>query len=213
VPPSDGARRLELPFAKLDEELRIHGDELRIAVDFDGVLFPQSRHVRELFQEVHGIDPGPAERWPWELTEHPPIKDEGLTKEDTWEVFHAVHTDLDRHEEDLLDPHAADVLAALQEAGHRVEIVTARDPESREPTRFFLDRNGIPHDRLVMGDNEKTGWDVLVDDLPPHVERAAANGALGLLHDQPYNRAYESDGNPRRLADFRELAELFGEEG
>jgi hypothetical protein len=52
---------------------------------------------------------------------------------------------------------------------------------------------------------------VLVDDLPPHVERAAANGALGLLHDQPYNRAYESDGNPRRLADFRELAELFGE--
>jgi hypothetical protein len=193
-----------------EDGLRILDDELQIAVDFDGVLFAQSRHVREVFQDVHGIDPGPADEWPWELTEHPPIKDEGLSKEDTWQVFHAVHNDLDRHREDPLDPNARAVLALLQDAGHTIEIVTARDPASREPTRYFLDRNDIPHDRLVMGDNAKTGWDVLVDDLPPHVERVAQDGSLGLLHDQPYNRAYEADGNPRRLADFAELAELFG---
>jgi len=201
---------LAISIEQREDGLRILEDEVSIAVDFDGVLFEQSRHVRALFQEVHGIDPGPVDEWPCELTEHPPIKDEGLTKEDTWEVFHAVHNDIERHRDDPLDPDTTTVLAELRAAGHEVEIVTARDPVSREPTRFFLERNEIPHDRLVMGDNAKTGWDVLVDDLPPHVERVAADGSLGLLHDQPYNRAYETDGNPRRVASFEELGALFG---
>lgn len=195
------------------DQLRILDDELRIAVDFDGVLFDQSRHVREAFQDVHGVDPGPVEEWPWQLTEHPPIRDAGLDSEDTWTVFAAVHNDRERHREDPLDPRSVDVLARLREAGHTVEVVTARDPESREPTEFFLSRNAIPHDRLVMGDNVKTGWDVLLDDLPPHVERVAEDGSLGLLHDQPYNRAYETDGNPRRVAGFDELAAMFGADG
>jgi hypothetical protein len=202
-PPLDGD--LELSVEVDGDQLRVLDDELRIAVDFDGVLFDQSRHVREVFQEVHDLDPGPAEDWPWRLTDHPPIREAGLDSNDTWTVFDAVHNDTDRHREPPLDPRTVDVLGRLREAGHTVEIVTARDPASREPTEFFLDRNDIPHDRLVMGDNTKTGWDVLLDDLPPHVERVAQDGALGLLHDQPYNRAYETDGNPRRVAGFHEL--------
>lgn len=190
---------------------RLSERTLEVAIDFDGVLFDQSPHVRDTFQDVHGIDPGPAETWPANLTEHPPIRDAGLDHEDTWEVFRAVHNDPDRHREDPLDPHAADVLASLIEAGHTVDVVTARSIESKEPTRDFLDRNGIPHHELVMDDHEKTSYDVLVDDLPQHVERAAQAGSLGLLRDQPYNRAYEADGNPRRVAGFLDVADLFDE--
>lgn len=184
------------------------GEDLTIAVDFDGVLFDQSPHVRDAFQQVFDVDPGPADTWPANLTEHPPIREAGLDHEDTWTVFREVHTDLDRHREDPLDPHAGRVLQQFVDLGHRVEIVTARGTESRESTRFFLDRNEIPHHELVMDDHEKTGYDVLVDDLPQHVDRAAQHGSLALLRDQPYNRAYEADGNPRRVADFDQVASV-----
>lgn len=207
-PPAGLDGNLQLRVEMDGEQLRVLNEQLRIAVDFDGVLFDQARHIREVFQQVHGIDPGPVDTWPWELSEHEPIQQAGLTSADTWKVFHAVHDDMDRHRADPLDPQAVDVLARLSEAGHTVEIVTARNPESRETTRYFLDRNDIPHDRLIMGDNEKVGWDVLIDDLPHHVERVANDGALGLLHDQPYNRGYAATANPRRVADFDEIGAI-----
>lgn len=183
-----------------------------VAVDFDGVLFDQARHVREGFVEVHGIDLGPVETWPSDLTEHPPVREAGLDENDTWEVFHRVHNDPAAHETDPMDADARRVLADLLDAGHRVDIVTARDPASRANTEAFLERNELPHRELVMGAREKTGYDVLVDDLPVHVRRAAGDDTLGLLMDQPYNRAYEADGNPRRVADWAAVERVLGGE-
>jgi uncharacterized HAD superfamily protein len=181
---------------------------LEVAIDFDGVLFEQAPHVREKFSSIHGIDVGPAEQWPADLLEHPPIREAGLDADDTWEVFHAVHTDHDLHESSPRDEHACRVLTTLEEAGHRVDVVTARSGESREQTRSFLERNEVPHTELVMDDQEKTGHDILLDDLPRHVDRAAKAGSLALLMDQPYNRAYEANANPRRVGGFAELEEI-----
>lgn len=181
---------------------------LRIAVDFDGVLFDQSAHIRERFHEIHGVDIGPVDEWPWNLSEHPPVKQAGLTDEDTWEVFHSVHNDEALHRTEPLDADCRRVLEALLEVGHRVEVVTARSPTSREVTELFLERNAIPHERLVMGDHEKTGWDVLVDDLPHHVQRVADDGSVGLLMDHPYNRAYEATANPYRVDGWRHVGQV-----
>jgi len=179
---------------------------LRIGVDVDGVLFDQNTHVRQQFREIHGIEVGPVESWPADLTEHPPISEAGLDEDDTWEVFHAVHNDPELHRTEPLDADAVRVMGRLLEDDHRVDVVTARSAESREVTRTFLQRNDIPHDKLVMGAQDKSGWDVLVDDLPVHVARAAEDGALALLMDQPYNRAFEADGNPRRVASWADVA-------
>lgn len=177
----------------------------RVAVDFDGVLFPQHEHVRERFVEIHDVDLGPVDTWPSDLTQHPPVREAGLDEEDTWEVFHAVHNDAAAHETGPLDADARRVLAALIDRGHHVDVVTARSPESRAVTQAFLDRNELPHRELVMGARDKTGYDVLVDDLPVHVTRAAEEDALALLMDQPYNRAFQADGNPRRVAGWADV--------
>lgn len=185
--------------------------EIAVAIDFDGVLFDQSAHIRERFHEIHGVDIGPVDEWPWNLSEHPPVKEAGLSSDDTWEVFHSVHNDLALHRTDPVDADCRRVLAGLLEAGHSVDIVTARSPESREQTEHFLQRNEIPHERLIMGDHRKTGWDVLLDDLPHHVERVADDGSLGLLMDQPYNRAYEAEANPYRVAGFAEVERMLSD--
>ncbi len=179
-----------------------------IAIDFDGVLFDQAQHVRTRFQTIHGIQLGPPNEWPWDLTQHPLVEQAGLTQEDTWQIFHAIHNDPTLHDADPLDPHAIPVLEQLTEAGHRVDIVTARSKESRAPTRTFLDRNQIPHRDLVMGARTKTGYDILIDDLPQHVQKAADHGALALLMDQPYNQAYPADTNPYRVDGFQHVAQL-----
>lgn len=196
--------------AELDLDRRLGEGPWHVAVDFDGVLFDQARHVREGFVDVYGIEIGPAETWPADLTEHPPVREAGLDAEDTWEVFHRVHNDPAAHDTEPMDADARRVLAELLDAGHRVDVVTARSPESRANTETFLERNEIPHRELVMGAREKTGYDVLVDDLPVHVRRAAGEGGLGLLMDQPYNRAFEADGNPRRVADWAGVERLLG---
>lgn len=182
--------------------------DLTIAVDFDGVLFDQAAHIRERFERIHGIDIGPVETWPWNLSEHDPVRQAGLTNEDTWQVFHSVHNDPELHEVEPLDADCCRVLETLIEGGHRVEVVTARSHASQANTERFLERNAIPHHALVMDDHEKTGYDVLLDDLPHHVRRVADDGSLGLLMDQPYNRGFQADGNPYRVDGWADVGAL-----
>lgn len=181
------------------------GGDARIAVDFDGVLFDQAPHVREAFRELFGIDIGPVDTWPANLSAHEPIQDHALTDEDIWAAFHAVHTQPDIHRSNLIDAHACQVLDRLRATGHEVLIVTARRLEARETTELFLEHHGIPHDGVVMGARRKLGYDVLLDDLPHHVTRAADDGSLGLLMDQPYNRGFATDGNPMRVHGWRHV--------
>lgn len=177
----------------------------RIGVDFDGVLFDQVPHIIRGFRELHDVDLAPVESWHWNLSEHPAIQAAGLTEDQIWQVFRQLELEEAIHRADPLDPHALEVLGAWQARGWQVHIATSRPEHSRPAVEAFLSHNQVPHDLLEMGVYPKTGYDVLVDDLPPNVQAAAEDGGHGLLFHQPYNVSFETDGNPRRVQGWREV--------
>lgn len=171
----------------------------RLAVDFDGVLFDQVPHIIRGFQEIHGVDISPVESWQWNLAEHPAVRQAGLTEDEVWQVFRELEVQEPIHRTEPLEPYALDVMAAWQEAGHVIHIVTSRPARARKTVRLFLEHNDVPHHDLHLGVHHKTRWDVLIDDLPINVERAVEAGRRALLFDQPYNRDHPADDNPLRV--------------
>jgi len=188
------------------EPQRAPDGELTIAVDFDGVLFDHVPYVLRGFRDAHGIDLADEGLRYWDFFQYQAVREAGLTEECVRSVLDRIETDPALHERGPRDPFAARVMDAWKQAGHRVDVVTARGEISREVTRRFLRTNEIPYDELVMEAETKTGWDLLVDDAAHNVLAAADEGSTALLMDQPYNRDVDAQGNPRRVRDWVEVA-------
>jgi uncharacterized HAD superfamily protein len=181
-----------------------HGP-LRIAVDFDGVLFDHIPYVLRGFRDAHGIDLEKEGLRHWDFFQYRAVREKGLTWNCVRTILARIDGDALLHDTDAYDPHAARVMGDWMDAGHRVSVVTAREETSRTTTEAFLARNGIPHHELVMGARIKTGYDVLVDDAPHNVLMAAADGGLALLMDHSYNRDVPTRRNPLRVHDWRDV--------
>lgn len=172
---------------------------LRIAVDFDGVLFDHVPYVLRGFRDHFGIDLAREGLRHWDYNHYRAVRDRELRPEQVQRLLRTIETDPLVHDEGLRDAHAAHVIRAWRRRGHRVEVVTARHPMSEAVTARFLHRNGVEHDGLRMGVFMKTGYDVLLDDAPHNVLAAAGDGGLALLMDHPYNRDVPGHGNPLRV--------------
>lgn len=179
--------------------------DLVIGVDFDGVLFDHVPYVLRGFRDAHGIDLREEDVQYWDFFQYRAVREEDLTWSCVRSVLREIETDEALHRTPPLDDDAPRVMGAWRDRGHRVEVVTARDPESREATEVFLEANGVPHDDLEMGVSRKLGYDVLVDDSPHNALLAAADGTLALLMDQPYNRDVPDDRNPLRVNSWAEV--------
>lgn len=178
---------------------------LRIAVDFDGVLFDHIPYVLRGFRDAHGIDLAAEGLRHWDFFQYRAVREKNLTWHCVKTILSAIDNDAALHERPPRDVRAAGVIARWRAEGHHVSIVTAREPSCRQTTETFLRRNGIAHDALLMGAAIKTGFDVLVDDAPHNVLMAAADGGLALLMDQPYNRDVPTKRNPLRVRDWSEV--------
>ena len=178
---------------------------LRIAVDFDGVLFDHIPYVLRGFRDAHGIDLQAEGLRYWDFFQYRAVREKNLTWGAVRTILERIDQDTVLHDCDPRDPHAPDVIARWRAQGHEVRIVTAREPAARPSTEAFLRRNGIDHDGLVMGAFRKTGHDVLVDDAPHNVLMAAADGGLALLMDHPYNRDVPTHRNPLRVGGWLEV--------
>ena len=183
--------------------LPLHG--LRIAVDFDGVLFDHVPYVLRGFRDRHGIDLAAEGLRHWDFYHYQGVRDADLPPSKVHAILHDIETDLALHREPPRDARAAAVMQAWMRAGHTVEVVTARGGHARQATEEFLRVHAIPHHGLVMGARLKTGWDVLVDDAPHNVLTAAAAGSRALLMDHPYNRDVPTRVNPVRVHDWAEV--------
>jgi 5'-nucleotidase len=179
------------------------GAPLRIAVDFDGVLFDHIPYMLRGFRDVHGIDLEAEGLRYWDFFQYRAIRDARLTYACVRAVLDEIETDPVLHQNPPRDPHAAGIMGRWKDAGHEVSVVTARLPISREVTELFLEHHGIPHDRLVMGAHIKTGYDVLIDDAPHNVLMAAADGGMAVLMDHPYNQDVPTHWNPVRATDWQ----------
>jgi uncharacterized HAD superfamily protein len=181
-------------------------DKLRIAVDFDGVLFDHVPYVLRGFRDAHGIDLEAEGLRYWDFFQYRAVREKNLTWQCVRSVLQAIDTDEAIHQLPPRDLHAREVMAGWIREGHEVHVVTAREEEARATTEAFLRLHDIPHEALVMRASRKTGYDVLVDDAPHNVLMAAADGGLALLMDQPYNRDVPTKRNPVRVRDWREVA-------
>lgn len=168
-------------------------------MDFDGVLFDHIPYLLRGFRDAHGIDLAEEGLRYWDFFQYRAVREKELAWSHVRQVLERIDQDPAMHDCDARDPFAADVIAAWRAAGHRVSLVTAREPAARATTTAFLARNGIRVDEVVMGARLKTGYDVLVDDAPHNVLMAAADGGLALLMDQPYNRDVPTKKNPLRV--------------
>ena len=191
-----------------NQDKRNERGKLRIAVDFDGVLFDHVPYVLRGFRDAHGIDLEEEGMRHWDYFQYRAVREANLTWACVRSVLQRVDTDPLLHEMPPKDPHAARVMNQWMDAGHEVLVVTAREETARATTERFLARNGIPHDALVMGASRKTGYDVLVDDAPHNVLMAAADGGLAILMDQPYNRDVPTRRNPVRARTWREVERI-----
>lgn len=178
---------------------------LRIAVDFDGVLFDHVPYVLRGFRDRLGIDLAAEGMRHWDYYHYRAVQDADVPFSSIKKVLLDIETDLDLHLEPARDPLAAEVMGGWMRAGHRVEVVTARSRPAEEATRTFLTTHGIPHHGLVLEARAKTGYDVLIDDAPHNVLMAAAGGGLALLMDHPYNRDVPTGRNPFRVLDWGDV--------
>ncbi|HVM44299.1 MAG TPA: hypothetical protein VM582_00085 [Candidatus Thermoplasmatota archaeon] len=181
------------------------GTRLRIAVDFDGVLFDHVPYLLRGFRDAHGIDLAAEGLRYWDFFQYRAVREKNLTWQCVRTVLQAIDTDETIHRLPPRDPHAREVMGRWRAQGHEVLVVTAREEGARRATESFLAHHRIPHDGLVMGAARKTGYDVLVDDAPHNVLMAAADGGLALLMDHPYNRDVPTRRNPLRVRDWREV--------
>ncbi|MEK6975172.1 MAG: hypothetical protein AABY18_02380 [Candidatus Thermoplasmatota archaeon] len=182
-------------------------NKLRIAVDFDGVLFDHVPYVLRGFRDRLGIDLAAEGFRHWDYYQYQQVKDADLPPSQIQRVLRDIETDLKLHREAPRDKLAGRVIAEWIAAGHTVDIVTARSRDAEKATRAFLNEHSIPHHGLVMERWLKTGWDVLIDDAPHNALLAAADGTLALLMDHPYNRDVPTHTNPVRVRDWQEVAE------
>lgn len=184
-----------------------HQHPLRIAVDFDGVLFDHVPYVLRGFRDRYGIDLEAEGFRHWDYYHYQAVQDADLAPSKIHGLLRDIETDHLLHREPPRDRLAAYVMAGWRASGHKVEVVTARGRHAEAATRTFLTTHGIPHDGLVMEQRIKTGWDVLVDDAPHNVLTAAADGSVALLMDHPYNRDVPAHTNPLRVVNWREVGE------
>jgi uncharacterized HAD superfamily protein len=183
---------------------------LRIAVDFDGVLFDHIPYLLRGFRDAHGIDLAAEGLRYWDFFQYRAVREANLTWSCVKTILERIDQDPAMHDCGPRDADAPAVIAAWRDAGHHVSIVTAREAHARATTEAFLARNAIEHDALVMGARVKTGYDVLVDDAPHNVLMAAADGGLALLMDHPYNRDVPTKRNPLRVRTWREVEACVG---
>jgi len=160
-------------------------------VDIDNTLW---HFCDALYEELRKIN----ERFPTA---------DSWTHWDIWETYcsldqfmgavNAVH--FNQHSDKYLPyPEAKDFLSTLKEHGYHITIASHRSPDYRKQTERWLEKHDLVYDELHLSFHKTRlfdgSTDVVVDDAPQVLEKAAERGvmATGLLF--PWNREYEGNG-------------------
>ena len=82
--------------------------------------------------------------------------------------------------------------ARWKDAGHFIHITSHRSPDAHGATAAWLERIGLPYDELYCSYDKVTrcveiGIDVLIDDSPVNLVRAAEHGIIGATIRHPWN--------------------------
>ena len=173
----------------------------RIAIDIDSTLHPYWELLERIARDRFGVALPYEEQRTWGI---PALEHEQLA-----ECIRETHAD-----DNILAaepyPQAVETVSRWHEHGHWIHITSHRADATREATARWLDQIGLPHDDLHCSYDKVTrcvelGIDVLIDDSPVNLTRAADVGILGATLIHPWNEEVV-DGD--RVVGGRDWAEL-----
>lgn len=173
----------------------------RIALDIDSTL----HHYWDLFRAVvhrrFGVDLPYEDQSGWGVRELPP--------DDVRRAVKETHSDENIAAGEPY-PDAVETVRDWHAQGHWIHITSHRSTDCYPATARWLREIGLPYDDLYCSYDKVTRCveleiDVLVDDSPVNLERAAASGILGATLVHPWNRELEGRDGIVFGADWREL--------
>jgi uncharacterized protein len=176
--------------------------DVRIGIDIDSTLHHYWDQLREVVKRRHGVDLPYESQHDWHVTQLPQEQ-----------LFQCV---LETHTEDFVMaaepyPGAVEVVTRWHEAGHFIHITSHRSTDAHAATTKWLDKIGLPYDELYCSYDKvsrcvEIGIDVLIDDSPVNLERAADKGITAATIRHPWNaELIERDPRIVHAADWPEL--------
>jgi hypothetical protein len=157
---------------------------LRIAIDIDSTLHHYWDQLSAIVRRRFGIELPYEQQLTWGITE--------LEPEQVHECVTETHTP-----EHVLAavpyPGAVEAIRDWHAAGHFIQVTSHRSREAHDATARWLDRIGLPHDELYCSWDKisrcrEIGIDILIDDSPVNLTRAAEAGITPATIEHPWNR-------------------------
>ena len=160
---------------------------MRIAIDIDSTLHHYWDKLSESARRRFGIDLPYEEQFDWGITRLKPQQLQ-VCIEDT-------------HSEQAIlagepYPGAVETVNAWHAAGRFIHITSHRSTDAHDATTQWLDGAGFRYDELYCSYDKvarcvELGIDVLIDDSPVNLDRAAAAGIAAATIRHPWNAGRE----------------------
>lgn len=183
---------------------------MRLGVDFDDVLYPYHHYLKRRLERRFGIDLTHRRVTTFYYENLPEFRARGISRSDVWEEVQATWREAASHDEAaLLDVEAVPVLRELG-ARHRISVVSARTGDARAHVDRFLARHGLRPHEVLLGREQKHGFDVLVDDFPKHALENVESGGYSVLYTIDENSTFDESRHPRirRVHSWREVRDV-----
>jgi uncharacterized HAD superfamily protein len=157
---------------------------VRLAIDIDSTLHPYWDQLAEVARRRYGVDLPYDEQVTWAI--------DRLDPEQLKTIVDETHSP-----ERVLAaepyPGAVAAISRWHQDGHYIHITSHRAIETRAHTAEWLDRIGLPHDDLYCSYDKiarcvELQIDVLIDDSPDNLRRAAEAGITAATLEHPWNR-------------------------
>ena len=166
-------------------------EKRKAIVDIDNTLWHFCDVLYERLKTINEATPHPDNWIDWDFWENCCSKEEFICAIQDIQL----NQDDERH---LPYPEAKNFLATLKEHNFHIIIASHRTPESIEQTHRWLVKHGLAFDEVHLSYDKTVlfdqSCDIVVDDSPHVLEKAAGKGIMtaGLLF--PWNRLYNKNG-------------------
>jgi uncharacterized HAD superfamily protein len=157
---------------------------VRLAIDIDSTLHPYWDQLAEIAQRRFGVELPYERQRTWGI--------DGLAPEQLVAIVEETHSP-----EHVLAaepyPGAVEVITGWHEQGHFIHITSHRATGAHPHTAEWLRAINLPHDDLYCSYDKiarcvELGIDVLIDDSPDNLRRAAQVGITAATLEHPWNR-------------------------
>lgn len=175
---------------------------MKIGIDIDGVIADFVTSFRALVKEKYNIEFGYED-----IREHDLYKVLGINEKEAIELI------LETFDFDLnTQPDAPESIRKLSEI-HEIVLVTARPQQTEEITKKWLEKKGIPYNKLIIvtegnkHETEKEGFDVIIDDHLKEIVRWSEKVPLVLVYNHPWNKSLNIKNNFERVFSWEDILE------